>query len=191
MFRTTFVAAIAVQDPLLNFESASRWKRVAFVFVLSCALLGLPVRGRTAGLDCPDMGGGAAPHLLTDLQLKLVTSGNKVDLANEINDLIYKLQSGKPGISYAELTDGLIAAYCPAVAAMTNLTASEKLSRMRAFDATLQQQLAANMMPPGSAIIASVPLPPAVYTELRDQAASVGKTPAQLMVTILSRAAGN
>jgi hypothetical protein len=61
---------------------------------------------------------------------------------------------------------------------------------MRVFDATLQQQLAADMMPPGSAVIANVPLPPAVYNELRSQATSVGKTPAQLMVTILSQAAG-
>jgi multidrug resistance efflux pump len=40
-------------------------------------------------------------------------------------------------------------------------------------------------------IIANVPLPPAVYRELRSQAASVDKTPAQLMAAILSRAAGN
>jgi|SRR5580704_4337621 hypothetical protein len=183
-------ANAVVQDPLPTSASARRRRRIAFVFLLSGILGCLPVRGRAAGLDCPEMSRVAAPNLLTDLDLKLVTSGNKIDLANEINDLIYKLQSGKPGISYSELTDVLVAAYCPAVAAMTNLTASEKLSRMRAFDATLQQQLAADMMPPGSAIIANVPLPPAVYSELRSQAASVGKTPAQLMVTILSQAAG-
>lgn len=189
--RTAFVAATSVRDPLPGLQSASRWKRIRFVFVLSCVLGCLPDRGRAAGLDCPEMGPGAVPDLLSDLQVKLVTTGNKVDLANEINDLIYKLQIEKPSISYAELTDILIAAYCPAVATMVNLTASEKLSRMRAFDTTLQQQLAANMMPPGSAIIANVPLPPAVYRELRSQAASVGKTPAQLMAMILARAAGN
>jgi hypothetical protein len=79
----------------------------------------------------------------------------------------------------------------PAVANMANLTASEKWRRMRQFDTILQQQLAANMMPPGSVVIANVPLPPAVYRELRSQAASAGQTPAQLMAAILSRAAGN
>jgi hypothetical protein len=74
---------------------------------------------------------------------------------------------------------------------MANLTASEKWRRMRQFDTILQQQLAANMMPPGSVVIANVPLPPAVYRELRSQAASAGQTPAQLMAAILSRAAGN
>ena len=41
-----------------------------------------------------------------------MASGNSVDVANEINDLINKLQIEKPNISYAELTDVLIAAYC-------------------------------------------------------------------------------
>jgi hypothetical protein len=73
---------------------------------------------------------------------------------------------------------------------MANLTASEKWRRMRQFETILQQQLAANMMPPGSLIIANVPLAPAVYRALRSQAASAGQTPAQLMAAILSRAAG-
>ena len=183
-------ASAVVQDPIPMSASAPRWKRIALVFLLSGLLGCLPVRGHTAGLDCPEMGRSAAPNLLTDLQVKLLTSGNKVDLANEINDLIYKLQIEKPSISYAELTDVLVAAYCPVIASIANLTALEKESRMRAFDTTLQQQLAANLMPPGSAIIANVPLPPAVYSELRSQAASLGKTPAQLMAAILARMAG-
>jgi hypothetical protein len=61
---------------------------------------------------------------------------------------------------------------------------------MRQFDAIVQRQLATNIMPSGSLIIASVPLPPAVYHELRSQAATVDQTPAQLMTAILSRAAG-
>jgi hypothetical protein len=112
------------------------------------------------------------------VQTKLVASGNGIDLANEIYDLINKLQIEKPNISYADLTDILIAAYCPVVANLGNLTASEKLSRMRQFDAILQRQLAANMTPPGSLIIANVPLPPDVYHELRSQAASIDQTPA-------------
>jgi hypothetical protein len=62
---------------------------------------------------------------------------------------------------------------------------------MRQFDTILQQQLAGNMLSPGSLIVASVPLPPAVYRELRSQAVSAGQTASQLMAAILSRAAGN
>jgi hypothetical protein len=191
MLRTAVGAAPAVRDPLTISASSPRWKRIAFMFLLSGVLGCLPARGHTAGLDCPETGLGAVPNLLSDLQVKLVTSSDSVDVANEINDLINKLQVEKPNISYAELTDALVAAYCPVVANMANLTASERWRRMRQFDTILQQQLAANMMPPGSLVIANVPLPPAVYRELRSQAASIGQTPAQLMTAILSRAAGN
>jgi hypothetical protein len=191
MLRTAITAAPAVQDPLPISASPARWRRIAFMFLLSAVLGGLPARGHTAGLDCPEMGPGAVSNLLADVQVKLVTSGNSVDVANEINDLVNKLQIDKPNISYAELTDALVAAYCPAVTNMANLTASEKWRRMRQFDTILQQQLAASMMPPGSLVIANVPLPPAVYRTLRAQAASAGQTPAQLMAAILSRAAGN
>jgi PDZ domain len=191
MLRTAVAAASAVRDPLTISASAPRWKRIAFMLLLSGVLGCLPARGHTTGLDCPEMGPGAAPNLLSDLQVKLVTSSDSVDVANEINDLINRLQIEKPNISYAELTDALIAAYCPAVANMANLTVSERWRRMRKFDTILQQQLAANMMPPGSLVIANVPLPPAVFRTLRAQAAASGQAPAQLMAAILSRAAGN
>ena len=53
-----------------------------------------------------------------------------------------------------------------------------------------RNRLAANTLAPGTPIIANVPLPPAVYRELRSQAASVNKTPAQLMAAILSARPG-
>jgi len=62
---------------------------------------------------------------------------------------------------------------------------------MRQFETILQRQLAANILAPGTLIIANVPLPPSVYRELRAQAAKSGQSPAQLMAAILSRAAGN
>jgi hypothetical protein len=187
MLRTTTTTATAVQRRLCVAASTPRRKRMALIFLLSGVLSCLSAKGHAAGLDCPDMG---TTNLLTDAQVKLVASGNSVDIANEIYDLINKLQIEKPNISYAELTDLLIAAYCPVVANLANLTTAEKWRRMRQFDAIMQQQLAANLMPSGSLIIASVPLPPAVYRELRSQAASAGQTPAQLMTAILSRAAG-
>jgi hypothetical protein len=66
----------------------------------------------------------------------------------------------------------------------------EKWSRMRQFDAILQRQLAANMEPAGTLIVANITLPPAVYRELRSQAAVVKQSPAQFMAEILTRAAG-
>src|SRR5262245_65866430 len=95
--------------------------------------------------DCPGLGPGAVSNLLTDLQIKLVASGDSADLANEINDLINKLQILKPDISYAELTNIIIAAFCPVVANV-NLTASEKWDRMGQFDTIVQRQLTTDLL---------------------------------------------
>lgn len=191
MLRTASAAATAFQISLSLSASVPRWKRLAFALLLSGLFIYLPTRGHAAGLDCPEIGPGSVPNLLTDLQVKLVSSGSSVDLANEINDVINKLQIEKPNISYAELTNVIMAAYCPVVANTASLTTSEKWRRIRQFDTILQQQLAANTLAPGTLIIANVPLPPAVYRELRSQAAKVDQSPAQLMAAILSRAAGN
>ena len=191
MLRSAFAAAAVYQNPLPSSAVVSRWKCIVFAFLLSGVLGCLPARGHAAGLDCPEIGPGAVPNLLADLQIKLVSSGNSIDVTNEISDLINKLQIAKPDISYAELTDVAIAAYCPVVANTASLTASEKWRRIHQFDTILQQQLAANTLAPGTLIIANVPLPPAVYRELRSQAAKVDQSPAQLMAAILSRAAGN
>ncbi|HWC16975.1 MAG TPA: hypothetical protein VG498_08160, partial [Terriglobales bacterium] len=58
------------------------------------------------------------------------------------------------------------------------------------FDSVLDRQIAANMTPAGTLIIANVPLAPDVYRELKRQAAVSSQTTAQLMTAILSRAAG-
>ena len=170
---------------------SARWKYWAIALVLSCVVIYPPASSYAAGLDCPEIGPGPVPNLFVDLQAKLVTPGNGVDLANEINNAINWLQTERPGISSAELTNVIIAAYCPAIANTTGLSASEKWQRIRQLDRVLQQQLAANMQAPGTLIIANVPLAPAVYRELRSQAVKGNLSPAQLMAAILTRAAGN
>jgi hypothetical protein len=61
---------------------------------------------------------------------------------------------------------------------------------MHRFVRVLQQQLAANDLPPGSMIIAELPVPPAVYRQLRSHAEAAGQTPTQFMGSILTAAAG-
>ncbi len=174
-----------------RFALPPRGRRIASVLLLGGFLGCLATPARAAGLECPEVGPGAVPNLLADLkQPQFVASANSVDLANEVYDAINRLQIERPNISYTELTNALIAAYCPLVANAPQLTTSEKWHRMRQFDAILRQQLAAETIPQGSLIIANVPLPPAVYRELRSQAAAANQTPAQLMTAILARAAG-
>jgi hypothetical protein len=68
--------------------------RIALIFLLSSVLGGLPSRSYAAGLECPDIGPpGTAFNLLTDVQARLIASGDSIDVANEIDDLINRLQS--------------------------------------------------------------------------------------------------
>jgi hypothetical protein len=142
-------------------------------------------------LECPEIGAGRVPDLIGDTTGSgLVTTGNRVELVNEINYLINKLQLSDPNISSSDIQDVLIAAYCRVLTRALGFTASEKWSRMRQFDGVVEQQVAANTLAPGTVIIASVPLPADVYQELRSQAALSHQTAAELMVAILGRAAG-
>lgn len=189
MLSTARTTAIAMRDWRFFFEPLSRWIHIAFPLLLVSALW-LPTPTHAAGLECPELGPGSIPNLLSDLQIKLIPSADRLELANEINDLINKLQILKPNISYTELTNVIIAAVCPMIA-NTNLSAAEKWDRMRQLDAILQRQLASDMLPSGTLIIANIPLPPAVYRQLRSQAAKVNQKSTEFMAAILARAAGN
>jgi len=159
------------------------------LLILLCCSTGQTYAADT--LDCPEIRAGSVPDLINDASGGgLFTTENRVDLANEINESINSLQIASPNISWSDVQNVLIAAYCRVVARKPGLTATEKWDRMRQFDSVLERQIAANMMPAGTLIIASVPLPPDVYRELKRQAAVSSQTTSQLMTAILTRAAG-
>ena len=166
---------------------------VARLVVAMCVFLGAATaQSRTAGtLECPEIGGGHVPALIGDMTgAGLATAASRADLVNEVNGAINRLQVADPAISWTDVQNVLIAAYCRVVADAPGLTASEKWGRMRQFDRIVQQQIAGDALPAGSLIIANVPLPPAVFRELRSQAAAVHLPTAQFMADILARAAG-
>ena len=149
----------------------------------------LATSAHAAGLECPEIGQAGVPDLASDpARAKLLLGGAGADLANEVSELINQVQLKEPGISNADLTNGLIAAYCPLVAQAPALTSAQRWSQIHRFEKAVQQQL--SEMPPGSMIVGNVPLPPAVYRRLRSQAEAAGQTPAQLMGSILTAAAG-
>ncbi|MET4236701.1 hypothetical protein [Bradyrhizobium barranii] len=178
--------------PSLVAVSGRGFRRVTSLFVL-LVLLCWPTQESfgAENLECPEIGAASVPDLIGDTSGGgLFVSENRIDLANEINEAINRLQITSPNISWTEVQNVLVAAYCRVVARTGGLTASEKWGRMRQFDNVLEQQIAANTMPAGTLIIASVPLPPEVFRELRRQAFVSNQTPAQLMTAILSRATG-
>jgi hypothetical protein len=168
------------------------FQRVISVFVLLMFLCCSAQQGYGAeNLECPEIGAASVPDLMGDASGGgLFVTENRVDLANEINEAINRLQIANPDISWTDSQNVLVAAYCRVVARKGGLTAAEKWGHMRRFDNVLERQIAANMMPAGTLIIANIPLPPDVFRKLRRQAFVSNQTPAQLMAAILSRAAG-
>jgi hypothetical protein len=139
-------------------------------------------------LTCPRVGSVAVPDLLADSsEASLLVNGNSIDLANEIDALINRLQIEQPNITYDQLTNILIAAYCPVISKAAGLTDSQRWTRMRQFDRLLQQQLAANSTPPATFIVANVPLRPEVFRQLQSQARQRHQTPAEYMASILTQ----
>ena len=166
---------------------------VARLFAAMLVFLGCPTsQSRAAGaLECPEIGSRYVPDLIGDTTgAGLITTASRVDLVNEINGAINRLQIADPAISWTDVQNVLVAAYCRVVADAPGLTVAEKWRRMRQFDRIVEQQIAADAMPAGSLIIANVPLPPVVFRELRSQATAVHVTTAQFMADILARAAG-
>ncbi len=163
---------------------ACRAAIVGLVFVMAW---GTPAR--STGLECPETGKGAVSVALPPDQARLLSVGGSIDLGNEIEELIVRLKNERPGLSYGDLTDALIAAYCPIVANAPSLSAREKLARIAKFDALVRQRLNSDTLPSGSSILANVPLSLSVYRALRDQADRAGRTPSELMTEILTKAA--
>jgi hypothetical protein len=164
-------------SPTAAFLKCQRIGCVLVFFMLLCCSTGQSYGADT--LECPEIGSGSVPDLIGDASGGgLFTTENRIDLANEINESINRLQIANPNISWSEVQNVLIAAYCRVVARKPALAAAEKWSRMRQFDTVLEQQIAANMMPAGTLIIANVPLPPDVYRELRRQAVPSDQTTA-------------
>jgi hypothetical protein len=142
-------------------------------------------------LECPETGPGRLPDLIGDTAGGgLSATENVVDLANEINAMIGRLEVNNPNIPWNDVQDLLIAAYCRVVAREPGLSASERWGRMRLFTGVLEREISAERLLPGRPVIARVPLPPDVYRELWGQAAVSHLPVSQFIAAILMRAAG-
>jgi hypothetical protein len=162
------------------------------IVTISLFLGGTAAQSHAGGtLECPDIGAKHAPALIGDAtSAGLVTTPSRADLANEINEAINRLQTSDPNISWTDTQNALIAAYCGIVAEAPSLSAAEKWRRMQQFNRLVEQQIGSDALPTDAQIIADVALPPAVFRELRSQAAAVHLTTAQFMADILTRAVG-
>jgi hypothetical protein len=179
--------ATRLSRPIGRDIEEARCTEAALRVLTLVGLVVLPISVQASALECPEVGRGAVPALIGDTRINRMTTGNNADLSAEIGGLIGRLRAENPRVSETDIANILIAAYCPVVAQKV-ASPAEKWQLMRQFDRVLMQQLAATATPPGSLIIANIPLPPAVYENLSGQAAAQGQTPTDFMAAILTRA---
>ena len=84
------------------------------------------------------------------------------------------MRAANPGVSDGELSDDLVAAYCPVLATDAELSFEQKQSRLSAFLSSVTNILAQGQMPTGSKVLLQVGVPQSVVTEV-DAAARAAK----------------
>jgi len=109
----------------------NRRNRTAFAIALLSLLCFSATQGYAAeNLECPEIGPGRVPDIIGDATGGgLFATENRIDLTNEINDTINRLQISDPNISWSDVQNVLIAAYCRIVSRKAGLTAAERWSR--------------------------------------------------------------
>jgi hypothetical protein len=159
------------------------------VIALGLSLAAAPA-GAAAPPECPHAQEGAVSAALNAADTEILKSGDPGFLAAAINEIVNRLQLQRPGLSYAETVNALISAYCPIAAALPDLSDAERQARMARFAVLAQRLAPEESLPPGSQVLASVPLPPEVYRTLSAEAAVHNVTLAQFLAKMLTRAAG-
>ncbi|MGO9472900.1 MAG: hypothetical protein ACLPWS_05740 [Rhodomicrobium sp.] len=96
---------------------------------LLSALLVFAWTGSAEALECPEIGKGAVARLISPAQARVLAGGGAADLGNEINEIILRLKSERPGISFGDITNELIAVCCPLID-RTSLSAEAKRDRL-------------------------------------------------------------
>ena len=152
-----------------------------------------PAQGHAAGMECPEVGAygtSRSSWQRTSIQSEFDVGQCRSRQRDRLLDLQAADRKARHFIRRIdEVPDRILLLGTGTHSAADG---GRKWHRMRQFDATVQQQIAANTPTPGTLIIANVPLPPAVFGLLRSQAASASQqSPAQFMAAILARAAGN
>jgi hypothetical protein len=84
----------------------------------------VPVSYGADALECPEIGATSVPDIIGDASGGgLFITENRVDLANEINASINRVQIANPNLSWSDVQNVLVAAYCRVVARKGGLTA--------------------------------------------------------------------
>ena len=85
-----------------------RWQRIGFIVALFMAVCSSGQSYGADSLECPEIGSGPVPDLIDEAAGGgLFTTENRVDLSNEINEAIDRLQTARPDISWSNVQNVL------------------------------------------------------------------------------------
>lgn len=108
------------------------------------ALAILAPGGAALALDCPMPQPTAQPGILKETPAQIAEVGKQLaggDTFNAIASVTADLRIRYPGVQKSELVNYLVTAYCPAVAAKTNLSEAQKRSAVDDFASQVMRQV--------------------------------------------------
>jgi mono/diheme cytochrome c family protein len=120
-------------------------------------------------LDCPAVSSTGAAGTLSDPGtgiLELMRGVTPDSLDQRVNEIIAQVRAANPGVSNDELSDDLVAAYCPILATDAQLSFDQKQTRLSAFLSSVTNILAQGQMPTGAKILLQVGLPQQVIDDV-------------------------
>ncbi len=132
-------------------------------------------------LNCPKVGPSmVAGTLATADEADLLASATDGDLMNRMTSVIRQLRTDNPDASVTEITNTMVASYCPAVANNPQLSRGEKADHLAQFSRRVGQILALTVPVPGGTGAQITTTVTGAQAEAIAQAAQgAGMTPAQ------------
>ncbi len=107
-----------------------------------------PIAGQAADkIGCPRVSPAGGPTTVADPGnglLNIYQGANAATLPNRTRELITAVRANNSSISNADLTNTLVAAYCPVLASTPGMSLSDKQSALKDFIAAAQQLIAAH-----------------------------------------------
>jgi hypothetical protein len=141
--------------------------------------------------DCPRIGSGVVPGALASAAAaNFLASDDAAFLNQRIRELLMQTREQQPEMPDARLVNMMNAAMCPAVAGMSNLSASAKRAMLLRLSAAVQQQIAAMALPPESRVVTTVPLAPAVAQQISTAAAAHHQSLRSYLSDLVAKQAG-
>lgn len=141
--------------------------------------------------DCPSVGTGTVPDALASPgAADFLATDDGAYFSQRVLELVSMTLQKQPGISVASLANMMNAAMCPTVAAMSNLSAAAKRSKLLQLDAQVRQQYAAAAPAPATHVVVSVPLAPNVAQAVHDAAAVSHQTPNAYLSDLIAKQTG-